>query len=219
MFVGHYAVSLALKGAEKKASLGMLFLAVQFIDILFFPLVLLGIERLNIVENYTEASHFELAYMPFTHSLVAASLWAVVVYAIYRWVLRKPGGNAVALVMGVAVLSHWFLDLIVHVPDLPLLGDDTPKLGFGLWNHAVATYGLEAVLLAGGLWWYLRSTRGTSALGKYGMVGFVLFLLAVNAFNLFGPPPEAGIPALAVTALVAYFLFAGIAFWLDARRA
>lgn len=178
----------------------------------------MGVERFNIVEDYTEASHLELAYMPFTHGLLAAFLWAGVIYAVYRLVLRKPGGSAVALVMGVAVLSHWFLDLIVHVPDLPLLGDDSPKLGLGLWNHAVVTYCLEAVLLAGGLWWYLRSTRSTTALGKYGMVVYVLFLIALNVFNLFGPPPEAGIPALAATALVSYFLFAGIAFWLDTRR-
>jgi len=44
MFVGHYAASLALKSVNKNASLGILFLAVQFVDILFFPLVLLGIE-------------------------------------------------------------------------------------------------------------------------------------------------------------------------------
>ena len=52
MFVGHYAASLALKRVDKNASLGMLFLAVQFVDILFFPFVLMGIEHFNIVENY-----------------------------------------------------------------------------------------------------------------------------------------------------------------------
>jgi hypothetical protein len=70
MFVGHCTVSLALKNVEKKASLGMLFLAVQFVDILFFPLVLLGIERVNIVQNFTQSTHFELEYMPYTHSLM-----------------------------------------------------------------------------------------------------------------------------------------------------
>ena len=62
MFVGHYAASLALKRFEKRASLGVLFLAVQFVDIIFFPLVLLGIERLNIVENFTQSTHFELEH-------------------------------------------------------------------------------------------------------------------------------------------------------------
>ena len=54
MFVGHYAASLALKRFEKRASLGVLFLAVQLVDIVFFPLVLLGVESLlvNIVNIF-----------------------------------------------------------------------------------------------------------------------------------------------------------------------
>ena len=68
MFVGHYAASLALKGFETRASLGFLFLAVQFVDILFFPLVLLGLERINLIENYTQSTHFELEYMLYVFS-------------------------------------------------------------------------------------------------------------------------------------------------------
>ena len=108
--MGHYAASLALKGVEKNASLGMLFLAVQFVDILFFPFVLLGIERMNIIENYTASTHFELVFMPYTHSLLAAFLWAGAIYAIIRfmpskWVVKK---SSVALVIAIAVVSHWF---------------------------------------------------------------------------------------------------------------
>ena len=84
MFVGHYAAALALKKYDKKASLGILFLAVQFVDILFFPFVLLGIERINIVENYTQSTHFELEYMPYTHSLVGTLLWAFAAYVLFR---------------------------------------------------------------------------------------------------------------------------------------
>jgi len=87
-------------------------------------------------------------------------------------------------VIALGVVSHWFFDLIVHTPDLPLIGDSTLKLGFGLWNNAVATYGLEALLLVGGLWFYLRSTKGDTMVGRYGMIGFVVFLLLVNAFNV-----------------------------------
>ncbi len=94
MFVGHYAASLALKKFEKRASLGVLFLAVQFVDILFFPLVLLGIERVNIVENFTQSTHFELEYMPYTHSLLASLLWVSAAYVVFKWVIvkKKFGG-------------------------------------------------------------------------------------------------------------------------------
>ena len=97
MFVGHYAASLALKSFERRASLGMLFLGVQLVDIIFFPLVLLGIERINIIENYTESTHFQLEYMPFTHSLAGSLFWAVLVYALFRWVIVKKQGVALAL--------------------------------------------------------------------------------------------------------------------------
>jgi len=216
MFVGHYAASLALKNAEKKASLGLLFLAVQFVDVLFFPLVLLGIERINVIENYTQSTHFELEYMPFTHSLLASFLCAGLIYGIFR--IIPPRDKSVALVMGIAVLSHWFLDLIVHTPDLPLWSDTSTKLGFGLWHNAVATYVLEAALLALGLWLYLRSTKATSAIGRYGMGVFVVILLVVNAVNIFGPPLGNSKASLAVSALAMYFVFAGAAHWLDGKR-
>ncbi len=216
MFVGHYAASLALKKYEKTASLGILFLAVQFVDIVFFPLVLLGVERLNVVENFTDATHFELIYMPYTHSLVASLAWAALAYALFRWVVVKS--RRVAIVVAIAVASHWVLDLLVHTPDLPLWSDASPKLGLGLWNYAAATYVLEAALLLAGLWWYLRATRPTGAIGKWGMTAFVVVLLMINVVNLFGPLQGDSKVMLAATALLSYFLFAAVAFWLDTKR-
>ncbi len=216
MYVGHYAVSLALKKFEKRASLGVLFLAVQFVDILFFPLVVLGFERMNLVENFTQSTHFELVYMPYSHSLVAALLWSALAYALFRWLIVK--NNSVALVVALAVFSHWLLDLIVHTPDLPLLGDTSLKLGFGLWNNAIATYVLEAILLVSALWLYLKSTTALSWGGKYGMGIFVVFLLLINILNIFGPFGNEGQLALAVSAVASYLLFAAIAFWLDRKR-
>jgi hypothetical protein len=216
MFAGHYAASLALKSVEKKASLGLLFLAVQFVDILFFPFVLLGIERVNVVEDFTQSTHFELEYMPYTHSLLASFLCAGFIYVVFR--IIPPRDKSVALVMGIAVLSHWFLDLIVHAPDLPLWSDASTKLGFGLWHNAIATYAFEAVLLAAGLWLYLRSTTVTSSPGRYGMGAFVAILLLVNAVIIFGPPFGDSAVSLAIPALAMYFLFAGAAHWLDGKR-
>ncbi|NIS89302.1 MAG: hypothetical protein GTN98_04355 [Woeseiaceae bacterium] len=216
MYVGHYAASLALKRFEKRASLGVLFLAVQFVDIVFFPLVLLGIERLNIVENFTQSTHFELEYMPYTHSLLAFLIWSGLAYALFRWVIVKS--HSVAVVVALAVMSHWLLDVIVHTPDLPIWNDASPKLGLGLWNNAIATYALEAALLLAGLWLYLRSTSASTRTGKYGMTIFVLALLLVNIANIFGPLQGDSTVVLASTAVASYLLFAAAAFWLDTKR-
>ncbi len=216
MFVGHYAASLALKKFEKRASLGLLFLAVQFVDILFFPLVLLGIERMNVVENFTQSTHFELEYMPFTHSLLASILWAGAAYGLFRWVIVKK--NSVALIVALAVFSHWLFDLIVHTPDLPLSSDASLKFGFGLWNNAMATYALEAVILLSALWLYLRSTSAMTTVGKYGMTVFVILMLSINVVNIFGPLQGDSKLILAISALTSYLLFAAVAFWLDTKR-
>jgi hypothetical protein len=126
--------------------------------------------------------------------------------------------QSVAVVVALAVFSHWLLDLPVHTPDLPIWSDTSPKLGFGLWNNAVASYLLEAGLLLLALWMYLRSTKATTAIGKYGMTAFVGFLLLINVSNIFGPSMVDTKIGLSIFALSSYFLFAAVAFWLDSKR-
>jgi len=217
MFIGHYAAGLALKKVDKNISLGALFIAVQFVDILFFPFVLLGIERMTIIENYTPSTHFRLDYYPYTHSLLASATWALLVYAAVYFITRK--NKLSALAMGLGVISHWFVDLIAHTPDLPLWGDASPKLGFGLWENAVATYVVEALMLLGGLWVYLKVTKPSNAIGKYGILVMTVFLLLANALNIFGPLNDTALAPHALLALFAYFVFAGMAWWIDKKRA
>ncbi len=222
MLIGHYSVALGLKKAEPKASLGLLFLAVQLADILFFPLIALGIERASIIPNLTEAAHFRLDFAPYTHGLVGALVAGGLVFLIFRQIPAKQGSNQnmLALVMGVAVFSHWVLDVIVHTPDMALVDGGLPKIGLGLWNSALATYIVEAVIVLAGLWLYLRATHGTTLLAKYGMIGFTIVLLLFNIYNLYQPAPDpnSSLAALAIPALAIYFGFAGIAYWLDRKR-
>ena len=225
MFVGHYAVSFALKAIDKKTSLGVLFLAVQFVDLLFFPLALLGIEKFTIIENYTESTHFKLDFMPYSHSLMAVLLWSFAFYLIFYTLRKKqnPKTRYSVAIIAFAILSHWWLDLIVHTPDLPLLLDNSYLVGLGLWNNALLTYVTEAAILLVGLFIYLRATYQAgvkrSFTSRYAMVIFVILLLAINVLNIFGPLSieETNLSA-ALSAIVAYCLFAFIAFWLDKKR-
>ena len=219
MFVGHYAAAFALKGKEKGASLGLLFIATQFVDILFFPFVLAGIENLKFVKGFTAVNDFDMDYYPFTHGLLGSLVWAGLIFVLFFFVFAKNKVNkkSIAIVMALAVLSHWFTDLIVHSPDLPLINGD-PKFGFSLWNNKILTFIAEAVLLILGLWYYLKKTKANSSIGKYASIIFVLFLLIINYLNLFTLPANDDIKALTISALVFYFLFAAIAHFVDKKR-
>ena len=215
MYVGHYSAALVIKKYQPKLSLGWLFLAVQLVDIAFFSLVLMGIEKLRIVKHATPSTHFELLYMPYTHSLIATAVWSLFAFYIAWLISRKRG---IAIAFAIAVCSHWFFDLLVHTQDLPIWRNSSPKLGLGLWNFPYLTYSLEAILLIFGLLVYLCASKAQNRLGRYGIVSLVIFLLLVNGINLFGPPFGKQAWTLAVPALVSYFFFAVLAFWLDRYR-
>ena len=216
MFVGHYGVSFLAKKADDSIPLWVLFLAVQLLDVVWAPLVLLGVEKVRIVPGFTATNPLDLYYYPYTHSLVAAIAWASAAAIAYRlWTgfsRRAGGGSRGAALVGIAVFSHWVLDFVVHRPDLPLY-DDTAKVGLGLWDRPLLAFGLEAALLLLGLRLYLarRPERGI------GLVVFSLVMLGIQAMVFFGPPPESG-AQIAATALGSYVVFAIVVWWLADRR-
>ena len=215
MFVGHYGPSFAAKALRPAIPLWVLFVAVQLVDVGWAVLVLLGVEKVRIVPAITASNPFDLYYMPYTHSLVAAIVWSVAAGVLAR---ALPGIKTwpAASMVGVAVFSHWVLDLLVHRPDLPLY-DDTMKVGLGFWDYRALALSLEAALLFGGMILYLRATRPINALGRLGPPAFGIVMLAIQAYVFFGPPPASS-AAFAVTALAFYAVFALVAQALDRQR-
>lgn len=211
MFVGHYGVSFAARRVERSIPLWLLFLAVQFLDVLWAPLILLGIEKVRIVPGITASNPLDLYYMPYTHSLVAALVWSCAGGLVYQ-LLARPSLRQASVVIALAVFSHWVLDFIVHRPDLPLY-DNSDKVGLGLWNAPVLAFGLEATLLFGSIW----LCRGR--LSRFpGTLVFGVLMLAIQAYIFFGPPPASD-RAAASTAMIAYVVFATVIWWLQDRRA
>ncbi|MGZ5764166.1 MAG: hypothetical protein ACXWHZ_12795 [Usitatibacter sp.] len=178
-------------------------------------LVLLGIEKVRIVPGITASNPLDLYYMPYTHSLVAAVLWAAAAIVLCK-PLRGVRTWSVAAWIGVAVFSHWILDLLVHRPDLPLY-DDAVKVGLGIWNYPAIAFSLEGLLLFGGMIMYLRRTEAINPVGRFGPPAFGIVMLAIQGYVFFGPPPTSP-DAAAITALVFYVVFAVAAQWLDRQR-
>jgi hypothetical protein len=136
MFIGHYSVAFAAKTERNKIPLRVLFVAVQFLDYIWATLVLLGIEKLRVIKGFTAGSMLDSYYHPYSHSLIAAVLWSCVAAIGYTPLCSRLGYSyrkSAALVVAMAVFSHWILDLVAHPRDLPIY-DNTWKVGFGLWN-------------------------------------------------------------------------------------
>jgi len=216
MFVGHYGVAFAARGAEKHIPLWAYFVAVQWVDILWTVLVFFGIERVHVEPGVNPSGPLVFDYYPYTHSLMSAIGWAAVAYGLFRFVLtRKQGSQLAAGILALCVFSHWVLDLLVHLPDLDLV-DESHKVGLGLWNYPMLELGTELVLLFGGLAFYFARNPGLSRARK---VTWVIFCLVMTAFQLagsFGPPP----PSIKIMAVSGFVLYAGFAFiaWLIEQR-
>src|SRR6266436_4393346 len=157
MFVGHYSVAFAVKTERNRIPLWVLFIAVQFLDYIWATLVLLGIEKLRVIKGFTAGSMLDSYFHPYSHSLITSLMWSVAGAVVYHLFCSRHGclySNSAALIVGLAVFSHWILDLVAHPRDLPIY-DNTWKVGFGLWNYRDPEFALEIALLGFGITVYL----------------------------------------------------------------
>lgn len=211
MFIGHFAPALVVATRPKAAGLGTLFVAAQLVDIAFAALLIPGIEAMRIVPGITAMNPMDLYDMPYTHSLLGAVLWAVAFgLAIGFATKRREAAIGAALV----VVSHWFVDLLVHIPDLTLIGMP-PKIGLGLWNHPLVAMPLEIALIGGALVYYARRTIAPGNVRLWILAGLLALFQAIDWFGPKEPVYSRAIPA---TMLLAYAVLAGAAVWAGANR-
>lgn len=213
MFIGHFAVGMGAKSIAQKTSLGTLFLAAQFIDLLWPIFLLLGLESVEIENGITVVTPLNFISYPISHSLLMVLGWGLLFAIIYHGIQKYTTG---ALIVGILVISHWFLDLLVHRPDLPLYPGDSPLLGLGVWNSIVGTILLEGILFIIGIIIYLNTTEAKNKRGLYGFWGLICFLLLINISNLMSPPP----PDVNIIAWVGNLQWLIIiwAYWIDKNR-
>ena len=213
MFLGHFGVGFGAKAAAPRTSLGSLLLASQLIDLLWPTLLLLGLERVAIAPGITRVTPLDFTHYPISHSLAAVLLWAVLFGVFYRVLRRYPRG---ALVCGLAVVSHWVLDLLSHRPDLPLAPGSSLRVGLGLWGSLAGTLLVELAVFAAGVYLYLRTTRASNRTGTVALWALVGLLLVIYAGNILGPPP----PSVSAIAWIgqAQWLLIVWGYWIDRHR-
>jgi len=203
MFIGHYAAGFVLKKKSSDIPLWLLFISVQFVDILAFILILLGIEKITYNPSSNPFLRTILEYVPYSHSLSANALLSLIVFVIF-WKFKNKQW---ATVLSIGVLSHWFIDALVHAADIPLIHDSF-KVGIGLWHLPRAAFLMElSVFLIAGyylLWNYRHKMRH-----------IILITLLCLGFSsmFFAPQAEASTELASVVSLSLYALFTLLAYW------
>lgn len=158
MIAGHFGFAAMVKSREPQVPLWSLMLATVWLDIIFVPLYLGGIETIEPVPGTHGGYGAGIIHANYTHSLLGSILLA----AILGIACGKFWGRRCAVVVAMVAFSHWVLDLIVHRGDLPLLPGNVghlSMLGFGLWRLPAASIGVELALVAAGGWLYYRAAR------------------------------------------------------------
>jgi hypothetical protein len=201
MFVGHLAIGLGLARVERRVRLGTLFGATLLLDALLGVFVLLGVEHARAPAQWSAARFFTFDF-PWSHGLLMTCVWA----ALFALAVRSR-------VAFFAVASHFVLDAIDHVPELPIALRGSPVIGLSLWRHMPVALALEVLLVIVGLALYLPVAP------RRARIFVPLLMAALTALTLLGqlsgdaPPPTR---AMAFGWIAQTALLALLGQWLDA---
>jgi len=214
MLIGHFGLGFAAKKAAPAMSLGTLFIACQVADLLFGILVLIGVEQVVVQPGVTKMFPLNFVSYPYSHSLLAVCVWAVLFGLVYFAVRRTRMSAAVTLAL--LVVSHWVLDFITHRPDLPLTLRAPTRVGLELWSSIPGTLAVEGLIFACGIAVYARATAARDRIGSIGLWSLVVVLAVLYLATSFGPPPPSA--AAAAWSAEAMWLLVVWAYWVDGHR-
>jgi hypothetical protein len=158
MIAGHFGFAAAVKSREPRTPLWALMLATVWLDVVFIPLLLSGIESIQPVDEAHMGYGANIIHADYTHSIIGviALSASLGIPAALLW------GRRSGVVVGLVVASHWLLDLLVHRADMPVLPaniGNLPRLGLGLWRYPLLSAGIELVLVLLGAWLYWGTAK------------------------------------------------------------
>ncbi|GAB2525689.1 permease [Nocardiopsis aegyptia] len=188
MLAGHFGIAGMVKAWRPALPMGALLVAAQLPDLLFLPLALTGVERMEPAEPGLSGYGSMWITAPFTHALVSNVVLATLVGALVHLFLRDRWGRDAGAVLAAVVFSHWLLDLVVHRPDIAVLpggAGGLPSLGLGLWEFPLVTAVVEGLLVVAGSALYTwRTFRDTPNRGRAWAYSAGITLLLVGSLVL-----------------------------------
>jgi len=217
MFAGHVGAALLVGRAERRVNISMFVFAALLLDVVLWLFILLGWESVAIPADFAEThqAHFDF---PYSHGLVASVAWSILLGAgVALAAATRSGRLRIAVLIAIAVFSHWLLDALVHVPEMPLAGEGSAKVGLGLWQHLPIALGVEALIVVAGLWAFLAGT----SLVRWRKIALVTSALLLLVFTIAGmtvaPPPPSPI-AMAASSLVTLLVVCALFAWIGMAR-
>ena len=186
MIAGHFGFAAGVKSVERHVPLWSLMLATVWLDVVFVPLFLAGIETIEKAPDATGSYGGGIIHANYTHSLVGAVLLSL----IFGWVFSWFWGRRTGTILGLVAFSHWVLDLLVHRADMPLLPGaigGMPTFGLGLWRYPTIAALVELALVVAGSWLYWRAARGavrasgSTRMGRADLSGGLILVVGVGA--------------------------------------
>ncbi len=214
MFIGHFAVGFASKRVAPRTSLGLLLAAPLLADIIWPVLVLTGVEQVRITGGPNPFLTLTFDSYPWSHSLLMLMVWGLLLGGGYYAVTQYRAG---AVILFVGVLSHWVLDVVTHVQDMPIAPGVATKIGLGLWQSVVGTMVIEGAMFIAGVWLYTTGTLAPDKVGRWGWWGYVA-LLVVSYLSALVTPPPPSVPAIGWLAIIMSVVMVVWAWWLDRHR-
>ncbi len=175
---------------------------------LFFVLVPLGVERLVLRPEEPGLLKLGPEFMPYSHSLLAAAVWGLVAFA----AARLAGRPRLGLALGLAVTSHWFIDLPVHTEDLPIASGDGLRVGLGMWKSQVGSFAFELAFLVAGFTILAREIGGEV---RRRAVLVLWAMVAMQTVTVFIAPLPSTVAELAIASQAGFFGFAAAAWWIE----
>jgi hypothetical protein len=213
MFIGHFALGFAAKRIVPTISLATLFAAAQLADLLWPFFLAAGLEQVQISPNPNPLLRLVFVSYPYSHSLLLLIIWGTVFGLLWR--RPSDAGNAFRVLL-LLVTSHWVLDFVTHLPDLPIY-PGSRTFGLGLWTLPALTNAIEVPLYIAGVIVYATTTRARDRIGSWGFWTLAAFLLAAYIGVLTSPPPPS-VPALYLSAIVSSLVILAWTAWVDSHR-
>lgn len=172
MYVGHFAIGVALKARFPEVPALPIVMGIGVLDIIDGAFILAGINQVTANLSSGPSLFFDLTFIDWDHSLLMAVVWSLLWGALF---LRD---KRVAAVAAVAAFSHFVADLPMHDADLALYPHSAVHFGLGLWPRlGTGSWLLEGAFAAALVAWAWQrcAKRGQSLLWPAVLL-LVLFL-------------------------------------------